>query len=61
VEARSKDELDLRLRGIALLEKMGATLTPDEVRLMRSNESIVSSRQPFFYPACTWEDVLDVV
>ncbi|MEO8129384.1 MAG: hypothetical protein ABJF23_31115 [Bryobacteraceae bacterium] len=60
-ETRSRDELDLRLRGIALLEKMGATLTPDQLGLMRSNESLVSSREPFFYPACTWEDVMDVV
>src|SRR5262249_22996557 len=59
-EARSRDELDLRLRGITLLEKMGAMLTPDQVHLMQSNEALVRSRQPFFYPACTWEDVLDV-
>jgi hypothetical protein len=60
-EARSKAELDLRLRGIALLETMGEPLTSDQADLMRSNAALVEERKPFFYPACTWEEVLDEV
>jgi hypothetical protein len=49
------------LRGIALLQKMHSTLTPDEAELLRVNDAMVRARQPFFYPACSWEDVLDVI
>ena len=60
-DVRKRDELDLRLRGVALLSSMGATLAQDEAALLKANEEKVNERRPFFYPACTWEDVLDVV
>jgi hypothetical protein len=60
-EVRSKAELDLRLRGIALLETMGETLTSDQADLMNANSAVVEERRPYFYPACTWEEVLDEV
>jgi hypothetical protein len=60
-ETRSGAELDLRLRGLGLLQKMGAPLSPDELRLLKANEAMIKARRPFFYPACTWEDVLDVI
>ena len=60
-EVRSRAELDLRLRGIALLQKMGAPLSPDELELLKANDAMIRARKPFFYPACTWEDVLDVI
>jgi hypothetical protein len=40
---------------------MHSTLTPDEAELLRVNDAMVRARQPFFYPACSWEDVLDVI
>jgi hypothetical protein len=60
-EARSSAELDLRLVGVALVQRLGATLSADESELLRRNDSLIKERQPFFYPVCSWEDVLDVV
>ena len=58
-DAREKSESDLRLRGIALLQKMGAPLSDEENALLRENFELMRSREPFFYPACDWEDILD--
>jgi hypothetical protein len=60
-ETRSKAELDLRLRGIALLQKMGAPLSPDRTQLLNENYLMMKAREPYFYPRCTWEEVLDLV
>jgi hypothetical protein len=60
-EIRSKAELDLRLRGIALLQKMGAPLPPDAAQLLKENYLKIKAREPYFYPECTWEEVLDLV
>lgn len=60
-EARSRAELDLRLRGLVLLQNMGVLLMPDEAELLQNNAGLIQSRQPFFSPACSLEDVLDVV
>ncbi len=58
-EERAKRELELRLRGTALLTSMRAPLTPEEDRLLRDNAGIIQARRKFYYPECDWEDVLD--
>jgi len=60
-EEQAKAELDLRLRGIALLEKMGAPLQDEETQLLRDHFQMMQAREPFFYPTCDWEDILDRV
>jgi len=58
-EARAARVLDLRLRGIGLLEQLGIPLNEDETRLVRANAEMVASREAFFRPRYDWEDVLD--
>jgi hypothetical protein len=58
---RAKMELDLRLRGIALLQDMRAPLQPEDEKLLQDNHPMIQSRGPFFHPRCDWEDVLDEV
>jgi hypothetical protein len=58
---RARLELDLRLRGIALLEDMKAPLQPEDETLLRDNFQMILSRGPFFHPQCDWEDVLDEI
>ena len=60
-EVRAKAELDLRLRGITLLQAMGDPLTADMADLLKSNDAVIEERKLFFFPPCTWEEVLDVV
>jgi hypothetical protein len=56
---RAKLELDLRLRGLALLQDMKAPLGPEDEKLLNDNQQMIQSRGPFFHPKCDWEDVLD--
>jgi len=58
-EDRAKRLLDLQLRGVALLERMNATLTDPEWDLLNQNRSMMLSRESFFYPKCDWEEILD--
>jgi hypothetical protein len=58
-EDRAKAELDLKLRGIALLERMGSRLSPEQSQLLQEHILMIQERRPFFYPRCDWTDVLD--
>ena len=58
---RARLELDLRLRGITLLQDMKAPLQPEDEKLLRDNHQIIQSRGPFFHPKCDWEDILDEI
>lgn len=58
---RAKADLDLRLRGLTLLDRMGLRLTPEQTQLLKDHYSLLQERRPFFYPRCDWGDVLDYV
>jgi hypothetical protein len=60
-EDRTKRELDLRLRGVTLLQSMKAALSAEERQLLALHGDMIQSRAAFFYPRCDWEDVLDAV
>ena len=60
-EDRAKGELDLRLRGIELLEKLVAPLQDEETQLLRYHFQMMRMREPFFHPARDWEDTLNRV
>jgi len=59
-EARSQLVLDLRLRGLCLLRKMGQA-TQQETDFIERNNVRIEQNPVFYDPACNWEDVLDSV
>ena len=60
-EDQAKGELDLRLRGIELLEKLVAPRQDEETQLLRYHSQMMRMREPFFHPARDWEDTIDRV
>jgi hypothetical protein len=58
---RAQLQLDLKLRGLAILQDMQSTLEPQEEQLLHDNRQLIQSREPFFHPRCDWEDILDEV
>ncbi|RMF80324.1 MAG: hypothetical protein D6744_08355 [Planctomycetota bacterium] len=51
--------LELRLRGVCLLEAMGAELTEAESKMLNEHADLLTDRAEFFRPNHDWEDVLD--
>lgn len=51
---------DYRLRGVCLLQKMKAKMTPQESKMLLDNSAMLKEREEFFWPNHDWEDALDV-
>ena len=58
-EERNEMLLELRLRGVCLLETMGATLDAGETQMLTDNAELLIERAEYFRPMHDWEDVLD--
>lgn len=58
-EAQTAKRLDLRLRGVCLLEAMGASLTAEEQKLLDEHAEMLQERGAFFRPGYDWGDALD--
>jgi hypothetical protein len=53
--------LHYRLRGLCLVQAMGAPLGAAEQKYLADHAQLIQDNEEFFRPRYDWEDVLDVI
>ncbi len=59
VQERGKLMRDYQIRGVCLLQDMGAKLTPEEQKVLTDNPALLQEPGGYYRPNIDWEAVLD--